>query len=122
MSDRSKVLSLHEAKTGIQYLAEQANPPRPQEQPRGREVEPPVNKCHKIRVILDSTDYFVPIGGFDMNRQPPFQFQMPVAYSVVPQPVGGIVRHDGLEIYATGLRTEFVDLPEWWSRRDDGVI
>ncbi len=119
--DRPKIIGIGEAKTGMQHLMEQANQ-RPQPQPRERQTELPTDKCLKIRVILDATDYYVPLGGFGMNAEPPFQFRLPVAYSVIPQPVGGIQRHDLLEIYATGLKTEVVDLPKWWDRRDDGVI
>ncbi len=120
MSDR-KIVGIGEAKTGMQVLQEQANP-RPQPQPRESQSELPIDKCLKIRIILEATDYYTTLDGFGQNEKPPFQYLLPLAYSALPQPVGGIQRHEGLQIFATGLKFEVVDLPEWWARRDAGVI
>lgn len=124
MSDRSKIIGINEAKSssGMAHLIEQANPPSEQSARELTEPYLPPNKCLKVRVILDATDYYCEFNGFGQNTQPPFQFCMPVAYSLLPHPVGGVQRHDSLEIFATGIRKEVVDLPEWWSRRDAGVI
>lgn len=105
------------------HLLNEAHP-EPQTKPQPREVSFDIaKKCLKVRVILDGAEFYVPLkGGFGINEQPPFQFRMPVAYSVLPQPVGGVQRHDLIEIFATGVRTEVVDLPTWWDHRDNGVI
>ncbi len=116
-----KILTLDKTPTGMQHLVDQANPrPQPKEENPGY----PAGKCLKVRVVLDATDYYVPDGVGGFSPQPPFPFEFPLAYSEVREgtKVIGVIKHQDLRIMSTGLKTEAVDLPSWWERRDDGII
>ncbi len=108
----------------MQHLQDQAN--RGQQQ---QEAPPPFpeDKCVKVRVVLDATDYYVPDGAVGFDPQPPFVFRMPLAYSEIRTGGGipvsvGIQRHDGMMIAGAGIKMEVVDLPTWWDKRDSGII
>ncbi len=136
MSD--KVISIGSANSGLTQLFDKSAKTK-----SATKIEAPKEdeQCCLLHVPLQNKSYYVPINLFGVT--PPTQ-QMPVvvfiaevAYSEVRVPddfemdtISGvrvkvnipisIQRHNTLQIAATGIVTEIVSTPSWWSKRDEG--
>ncbi len=121
MRDVSNVTPIN----GMAHLIEAANQ-KPEPQPKQTAPEFPKGKVLKMRCILEGVDYYIPEGdaGIQTDEPPYCPFAFSVGYSVLPQAVGQdpiVIKHSTKRFYQTGISTEIVDEPKWWSRRDEGI-
>lgn len=104
---------------GMAHLLNEANPQSPlvQAWPKG--------KCLKMRCILEGIDYYIPDGQAGILGEPPYHpFAFEVGYSECrdAMKIISITKHCEKRFFQTGISTEVVNLPNWWEKRDQGML
>lgn len=127
MKDR-KIESVggHHNSGGMAHLIEQSNEGNRAKEKQAEMPPWPEGKCLKMRCILEGIDYYIPEGRCAVQvSEPPYcPFAFEVGYSPVLTPgfpsadPVSIIKHENKRFYQTGISTEIVDLPAWWSKKD----
>jgi len=133
-----KIISIGSASAGLNQLLEKSAKAK-ETKIIGKKEE----TCLLLHVPFQNKSYFVPgdqnsltisPAMFQKQMLPVFAYGVAVCYSEGKMPEQGCVgalsinggiliqRHEDLQISSTGIITETVKVPSWWSRRDEGVI